>query len=177
MEWIVIIVGGIIADLLRRRYLTTRTVRKLFNTSGMFFQFVCLIGLAYVGCNRDLGVFLLIGATGFSGLSISGYMSNHLDIAPDYAGILMGLSNCAATIPGFMGPLMVGYFTSPHPTIKGWQSCFFISAAICAVGASSFLFFAAGEVQPWAKISGDTLGETKKINDKEDKKQLVDHID
>ena len=49
-------------------------------------QVLCLLGLAYVGCDRTLAVFLLICATGLSGLSISGYMSNHLDIAPDYAG-------------------------------------------------------------------------------------------
>ena len=57
----------------------------------------------------------------------------------------MGLSNCAATIPGFMGPLMVGQLTSPTPTVLGWQICFFISAAICGTGMLIFALFAAGD--------------------------------
>jgi len=169
MEYVIIVLGGLLADHLRRRYLSTRTVRKLFNSAGMFFQVLCLVGLAYVGCNRDLAVFLLIGATGFSGLSISGYMSNHLDIAPDYAGVLMGLSNCAGTIPGFMGPLMVGHFTSPHPTVAGWRTCFFISAAICAAGMIVFAVFAAGEKQPWATTTPISIEEEST----EEKKQLL----
>ena len=62
----------------------------------------------------------------------------------------MGLSNCAGTIPGFMGPLMVGSFTSPQPTIPGWRSCFFISAAIGAAGLVVFASFAAGTL--WSKM-------------------------
>jgi len=160
MEWIIIVLGGMVADHLRRQYLSTRIVRRLFNSAGMFCQLLCLLGLAYVGCDRNLAVFLLIGATGFSGLSISGYMSNHLDIAPDYSGVLMGLSNCAGTIPGFMGPLMVGSFTTPHPTISGWQSCFFISAAIGGAGMVVFAAFAAGEIQPWATTTTTTTTTT-----------------
>jgi len=155
LMWLVIIIGGQLADFLRRNYLSTQSVRRIFNSTGMFCQLLCLLGLAYVGCNRSVAVFLLVGATGFSGFAFSGYMSNHLDIAPDFAGILMGLTNCIATIPGFLGPLVVGQFTTPHPTIHGWQNCFFVAAAICGVGAVSFLFFAAGETQSWAKSSDD----------------------
>ena len=52
--------------------------------------------------------FLILGV-GFSGLNAVGYAVNHLDIAPRYAGILMGVSNTFASIPGFLSPMLTGH--------------------------------------------------------------------
>ena len=38
------------------------------------------------------------------GVLITGYSVNHLDLSPRYAGVLMGLSNFFATLPGIIGP-------------------------------------------------------------------------
>lgn len=46
-----------------------------------------------------------------SGFAISGYNVNHLDIAPRYASILMGLSNGIGTIAGFVVPIVIDYMT------------------------------------------------------------------
>ena len=43
-------------------------------------------------------------AVGASGLVLAGFSVNHLDIAPRYAGVLMGITNTVATIPGFAAP-------------------------------------------------------------------------
>ena len=59
---------------------------------------------------EDAIAFLILGV-GFSGLNATGYAVNHLDIAPRYAGILMGLSNTFATIPGFLSPMLTGMIT------------------------------------------------------------------
>lgn len=40
-----------------------------------------------------------------------GFLSNHIDIAPSYAGTLMALTNTAATIPGIIVPLFVAHMT------------------------------------------------------------------
>ena len=37
-----------------------------------------------------------------------GCYCNHIDIAPDFAGILMGLSNTAGAVMGVFAPLVVG---------------------------------------------------------------------
>ena len=50
-------------------------------------------------------------AVAFFGLSFTGFMVNPLDIAPKYAGIIIGLSNCISTTPGFIGPSLVGIIT------------------------------------------------------------------
>lgn len=46
-----------------------------------------------------------------SGFAISGYNVNHLDIAPRYASILMGLSNGIGTIAGFIVPIVIDHMT------------------------------------------------------------------
>lgn len=41
----------------------------------------------------------------------SGFNVNHLDIAPRYASILMGISNGVGTLSGMVCPLIVGAMT------------------------------------------------------------------
>lgn len=48
----------------------------------------------------------------FSGFAISGYNVNHLDIAPRYASILMGLSNGIGTLAGIFCPIAIDFLTS-----------------------------------------------------------------
>lgn len=71
----------------------------------------CLIGVSYVGCNRTLAVALMtIGVTCIGGM-YSGFLANHIDIAPNFAGTLVAITNCVATIPGFVVPIFVGKLT------------------------------------------------------------------
>ena len=54
---------------------------------------------------------LLCVAVGFFGFAFSGFMVNPLDIAPKYAGVIIGISNAISTTPGFLGPTIVGIIT------------------------------------------------------------------
>lgn len=47
----------------------------------------------------------------FSGFAISGYNVNHLDIAPRYASILMGMSNGIGTMAGIICPIVIDHLT------------------------------------------------------------------
>ncbi|KAK2508154.1 hypothetical protein MC885_009047 [Smutsia gigantea] len=66
-----------------------------------------------------------------------------------YAGILLGITNTFATIPGMVGPVIAKSLT-PDNTIREWQTVFYIAAAIDVSGAIFFTLFAKGEVQSWA---------------------------
>ena len=46
-----------------------------------------------------------------------GFNVNHLDIAPRYASILMGLSNGAGTFSGMICPLLVSYLTKSKVSV------------------------------------------------------------
>ena len=72
--------------------------------SGCLSSAIFLVLCGYFGTTTVSAVLLLTLAVGVNGLSIAGYGVNHLDISPRYAGILMGLSNSFATLPGILGP-------------------------------------------------------------------------
>lgn len=40
-----------------------------------------------------------------------GFLSNHIDIAPNYAGTLIAITNTFATLPGIIMPIFVGAVT------------------------------------------------------------------
>ena len=48
---------------------------------------------------------------GSSSFFAAGFNVNHLDIAPRYASILMGISNGVGTLSGMVCPLIVGAMT------------------------------------------------------------------
>jgi len=56
--------------------------------------------VAYSGCNRSLTVGLLGLSVACLGGIYGGVLVNLVDIAPNYAGVLMGISNSVATVPG-----------------------------------------------------------------------------
>ncbi len=87
------------------------TQSKLF--PGSFTPAVFLIGTGFVTCEqRYLAVALLTLAVGCSGAIYSGFVVNMVDIVPPFAGILFGISNTVATIPGILAPYAIGVITS-----------------------------------------------------------------
>ena len=45
------------------------------------------------------------------GALYTGFFVNPLDIAPNYSGTILGITNAFGTIPGWLAPLMAGAFT------------------------------------------------------------------
>ena len=77
----------------------------------------CFVGVSLVGCNRQAAVALMTIGTMFVAGMYCGFLTNHVDIAPNYAGTLMALTNTAATIPGFIVPAFVGQLTHGNVSI------------------------------------------------------------
>eukprot|EP00058_Branchiostoma_floridae_P006270 XP_002591758.1 hypothetical protein BRAFLDRAFT_83531 [Branchiostoma floridae] len=124
--------------------------------AGMLLQGVFLVLAGYVSCHQQyLGVLFLTVGIASSGLGMSGFQINHLDIAPRHAGVLMGITNCIATVPGFAGPAVVGFLTKYAKTWPSrklqWQKVFYIAGGIYAFGTLTFLLMGRGTVQEWAK--------------------------
>ncbi|KAK7475888.1 hypothetical protein BaRGS_00032856 [Batillaria attramentaria] len=150
--WVTQTGSGFIADFLRYRgIMTTQNVRKLMNTVGNVIPAVLMVATGYTGCNHGLATVLLTLGVGLGGFTMAGYNVNHLDIAPNFAGPLLGITNCIATIPGFLGPTLVGLLTNHNETTGQWRIFFFITAGIYLLGALVFLLLGQGEEQEWAK--------------------------
>lgn len=177
--WLFVILSGLSADVLRNKHiLSTTNVRKLMNALGFLCPAVLLILTGYVDCNAPLAVFLIIAAVGLSGISFAGWSVNHLDLAPQYAGTLMGLTNTFATFPGFIGPAVVGVITYRNQTVAAWRTVFYLGGAVYAFGTIVYTVFGSGEIQPWAmpkmteelQAFGDV--DTDKEKDREREKEM-----
>ena len=77
------------------------------NFSAFVWIAVSLLLCGYFGNTRLLSVtFLALGAGFGGGLGMAGHGINHIDIAPRFAGVLMGITNTAGTIPGIVAPII-----------------------------------------------------------------------
>uniref|UniRef100_A0A8C9CML9 Sialin n=1 Tax=Phocoena sinus TaxID=42100 RepID=A0A8C9CML9_PHOSS len=148
--WLCMILSGQAADNLRAKWnFSTLCVRRVFSLIGMIGPAVFLVAAGFIGCDYSLAVAFLTISTTLGGFCSSGFSINHLDIAPSYAGILLGITNTFATIPGMIGPIIARSLT-PENTVGEWQTVFCLAAAVNVFGAIFFTLFSKGEVQNWA---------------------------
>ena len=109
---IVLCIAGYLADWSQTKgYLTTTQVRKYFNCGAFIAQMTFMLLASYQRDRFLIILFLTLGAS-LGGFSICGYGVNHLDIAPQFASILIGISNTIATIPGVISPLIAGFIVT-----------------------------------------------------------------
>lgn len=87
------------------------------NISASVIPGIILIAVCCIGCIRWLAVLLMTIAVTAKGGMFCGFLSNHIDIAPNFAGTLIALTNTVATIPGIVVPLFVGYLTHGNVSI------------------------------------------------------------
>jgi ACS family sodium-dependent inorganic phosphate cotransporter len=143
--WLAIFVttnaAGAIADRAIAAGVSVLRVRTIAQTIGMLGP---AIGLFVVsGASNALeAVIVLSFVTGLSGCALVGFGTNFLDIAPRYAGVLWGVSNTFATIPGILGVLITGWLVGMTGT---YSSTFLLTAAIYCTGIVVWLLFASGE--------------------------------
>ncbi|XP_033764213.1 sialin-like [Pecten maximus] len=145
-------VAGQSADFLRsRKILSTTATRRMYQVSAFLGAGVFSVATGFSTCeNRDMAVIFLSLAVMFTGLSRAAYVVNHVDFAPKYAGVLYGITNTAATIPGMVAPIVAGALT-PNDTPEEWRNVFYVCAAFDLFGALVFGMFGSGELEPWAR--------------------------
>lgn len=145
---IVTISGGVFIDkLIKHNLLSTSHGRKLAQCTGFGIEALCLIGLRFVETS-EIALTLLSVGVGFSGLAISGYQVNPLDLAPQYVSILTGLSRLG-TLGAILSTFVAG--TLHQNNLQSWQNLFTIAGSIHLAGVLFYGIFASGERQPWAE--------------------------
>ena len=134
-------VGGWIGDHLLRRGMNVTTVRKTMQTIGLVGGAVFLLLLRDAE-SANTAMLLMCGALGIASFSVAGFGTNHLDIAPKHAGVLLGVTNTVATIPGVVGVALTGWLVE---TTGSYDSVFLMVASVNLVGVVVWLLFARGE--------------------------------
>lgn len=167
--------------LMNRSYISVGNGRKLFNSIGSWIPVICLISLGYVTKeNTALAVFLLTLAVGINSGTYVGYMCNHIDLSPNFAGTLMGMTNCLANVMSLLGPLFVGFVVTTAVQIhiygqfivdvikliyslfvviqsdpSQWRIVFFVTSGFFFCGNLIFVIFGRGKIQYWNDITDE----------------------
>ncbi|XP_026761732.1 putative inorganic phosphate cotransporter [Galleria mellonella] len=158
-SWIAGILISIFADwLLVKGCISRLTSLKLWNTIAAFVPAFGLLGIAWAGCDRVWVMTLLSVTSAFGGAVYAGNQMNHIDLSPQFAGTMYGITNAASNICGFLAPYVIGHIISDKKqTLGQWREVFYISAAI-DLGANLFyLFFASTEEQDWSRPDSDDM--------------------
>ncbi|MGB3550026.1 MAG: ACS family MFS transporter [Candidatus Binatus sp.] len=145
IPWIVtfftITFSGWLADALIARGLGVGTVRKSMQTAAFAIGAISLLAVPAAG-SPATAVALLAVAASANGISSAAFGVNHLDVAPTYAGILMGISNTIATIPGIIGVAATGLIVQ---ATRSFSAVFILIAAVYGLGMFFYLRWASGE--------------------------------
>ena len=135
--------SGFVADKLIGGGMPITRVRKLMMIIGSGGSIIALLLVGQTQSAVAAITIMTIGSA-LGAFAISGFFVNHMDIAPEYAGTLMGITNTAGTIPGIIGVLVSGWILE---TTGSWALVFQVAAGVAAVGLVFYLIFGSGERQ------------------------------
>jgi MFS transporter, ACS family, solute carrier family 17 (sodium-dependent inorganic phosphate cotransporter), other len=130
-----------LADDMIRRGLSVTFVRKIFQTVAFGGAGLFLVLLTYTTSPGMTIVCITLGLGSLACFS-SGMGINHLDIGPKYAGVLVGLTNTAATVPGILAPIITGFIVK---FTGDWNMVFYIATGVMLVGTVVWDLFASGK--------------------------------
>lgn len=149
--WIMCYVFAILADIMNKwECISLNFSRKFFNSVGHWIPMMALIGLGYMTKETTgLAIALLTLAVGMNAAVYLGFQVNHIDLAPNHAGTLMGITNCAANIMSLIAPLTVDAIVKDEKDPVEWRTVFFVSSGFYLVGNLLFIIFGKTQVRKW----------------------------
>ncbi|XP_022147345.1 ascorbate transporter, chloroplastic [Momordica charantia] len=133
-------IGGWIADTLVSRGFSITTVRKIMQSIGFLGPAFFLTQLSHVR-TPAMAVLCMACSQGSDAFSQSGLYSNHQDIGPRYAGVLLGLSNTAGVLAGVFGTAATGYILQRG----SWDDVFKVAVVLYIMGTLVWNIFSTGE--------------------------------
>ncbi|KAL7642849.1 UNVERIFIED_CONTAM: hypothetical protein RMT77_006137 [Armadillidium vulgare] len=137
---------------LERKYKVRKKTNKIILTIiGFGGPAISIALVAYVGCNTGAVVSLMVIGMFCNGATNSGYLSNHLDITPNFAGTAFGMTSLAGFSYGMIGPVLVGAITKEE-VIQEWATVYWIVFASYVITGGIFIIFMSTEVQPWNDV-------------------------
>ena len=154
--------AGKMFDMIRaRNCCQVTTLRKIFNSVGFFCPALAFIGIRLLPCEYKVGHVVLISlGMALHQLAISGgFYFSHAEVAGPYSGVLFGITNTMAQIPGFLTPVIVSSMTGSGQ-MSEWYQVFTIAGLIYIVGGLVYIFLGTSESQNWAE-KPDKLRETQ----------------
>ncbi len=133
--------AGWLSDWMLARGIAVTAVRKIIQTAAFAVGAIPLLFLPQAATAGAAVALVTISACS-GAMSLAAFGINHLDVGPRYAGILMGISNTAATVPGIIGVAATGFIVG---VTGSFSAVFYLTVAVYLVGLVAYLAWASGE--------------------------------
>ncbi|XP_067134690.1 sialin-like [Centruroides vittatus] len=153
---------GFMADFVRRKFFSMTTTRKIFEAFGTLGPSFCILAITFLGCDSTKVIMCLTAAMGFFGFCVAGDIALVFDLAPDFAGILYGLTNGLCSITGIISPYVIGLILDKNQgDMVRWSYVFYMASSFYFLSGMIFLLGATAELQPWAIVKPPDKKEVK----------------
>lgn len=143
VSFIFLNVAGQVADRMVRSGMPVTRVRKTCQTIGFGGLAVALF-LVGEASSAWLAITIMCIGNALGAFVTGGFSINHMDVAPNHAGKLMGITNTFATIPGIIGVTVSGFILE---ATGSWALVFQVAGGVTVFGLVFYLLFASGEKQ------------------------------
>jgi len=156
--WVSSLVFASVCDLMiRKNWLGVSNSRKFYTVLSQTGPAICLLILLLSVTNENpqltLTLALFTAAVTLQGGLYSGWITNSQDIAPNFAGTILGITNACGAIPGFVANQIAGVFINDNPSdVFLWRPVWIITCIILVCSSIFFSIFAQGSPQPWNNV-------------------------
>ncbi|CAG9859750.1 unnamed protein product [Phyllotreta striolata] len=136
--------------LINKNYISRTTARKLFNGISGFGAGSSLIILGFLpNTMKSLSVVMLVCAVGIQSAATSGYQINHIDLSPNFSGLLQSICNSCGSMLSIAAPVTVQLIVKDETDKAEWRIVFIIAGLMYIVPSITYSIFAAGVRQKW----------------------------
>ncbi|XP_067122848.1 sialin-like [Centruroides vittatus] len=156
-DTITLFTTGFIADFIKtRKYFSITNIRKIFEAIATFGPAACILAISFLGCDSTKVIICLIIGMGCFGFAVSGDIAIVLDLAPEFAGVLFGLTYGLCNAAGIIAPYIAGIILEKHEgELVQWSYIFYMISFAYFLSGVIFVLGATAELQPWATINTD----------------------
>ncbi|PIN22218.1 Permease of the major facilitator superfamily [Handroanthus impetiginosus] len=138
------------ADNMIAKGVETTVVRKICQTIAFVSPATCMILSSFdLGLSPWEVVSILTGGLALSSFALSGLYCTHQDMSPEYASVLLGITNTVGAVPGIVGVALTGYLLD---STHSWGTSLFApSIFFYLTGTIVWLAFASSKPQTFSK--------------------------
>ncbi|KAF8787741.1 Sialin like protein [Argiope bruennichi] len=120
----------------------------LLQSVGAFGFSLCMAGILLAECDSVINIMCFALSLFLTGIGLSGIMIAGVDMAPAFAGSLMGIASTFAGTSCALIPIITGLVTS-HETLSEWRIVFWINLGVVGSSGLIYTLFGSAEVQSW----------------------------
>ncbi|XP_052747615.1 putative inorganic phosphate cotransporter [Galleria mellonella] len=145
-----------------KKYFSVTITRKLANSLGCVPAALLFIALAYAPNDIYIVETLLVLICAFNIASHVGFQVNHIDISPNFAGIMMSISNFFSNLVGSLAPIVTGLILKSDPANKYlWRQAFFVASGLYFFTNLLYVLFGTAELADWNDPNDSEKNEKK----------------